>query len=400
MKIYSVSEVNSYTKGILDEDAVLSDIYVSGEISNLKRHSSGHMYFTLKDSSGQINAAMFKWQCQYLRFSPANGMNVVARGKVTLYEAGGQYQMVVASLQPDGVGALYAAYEKLKAQLEEEGLFDSSRKRPIPKMPSRIGIVTSKTGAAVQDMLNIISRRWQMCEIILAPVMVQGEPAPAQIAHAVKELNRLKCCDVMIVGRGGGSIEDLWAFNSETVVRAVAESEIPVISAVGHETDFTLCDFAADLRAPTPSAAAELAVPEIGSIKEYVDDTGRFISSAMSAMINDLTRRVSAAAQKRCFSAPGYLYESKAQQLDALTGRLNAGMAATVSGYRERLSGVCAALAALNPLAVLGRGYAMVTRKNEVVSSAADLAPGDVLKIIFADGSVSAGVTDEQDDNA
>ncbi|MBE6759975.1 MAG: exodeoxyribonuclease VII large subunit, partial [Ruminococcaceae bacterium] len=234
VKILTVSEVNGYTKSLLDEDILLSDIFVSGEISNLKRHTSGHMYFTLKDAKGQLSAAMFKWQCQYLRFAPANGMRVVAHGKVTLYEAGGQYQMVVSALQPDGIGALYAAYEQLKEKLEAEGLFAPERKRALPPMPMRVGVVTSRTGAAVQDIINIITRRWPLCEIILAPVMVQGEAAPGQIADAVRRMNARSACDVMIVGRGGGSIEDLWAFNDEQVARTVADSAIPVISAVGH----------------------------------------------------------------------------------------------------------------------------------------------------------------------
>jgi len=398
VNILSVSQVNGYAKSLLDEDILLSDVYVSGEISNLKRHSSGHMYFSLKDAGGQLSAAMFKWQCQYLRFAPANGMNVVAHGKITLYEAGGQYQMVVSSLQPDGVGALYAAYEKLKAKLEAEGLFDESRKRPLPTMPSRVGVVTSKTGAAVRDIFNVITRRWPACEIILAPVMVQGDAAPAQIAHAVREMNRLEACDVMIVGRGGGSIEDLWAFNDEDVVRAVAESVIPVISAVGHETDFTLCDFAADMRAPTPSAAAELAVPDILAVNNLVEECSRRMDAVMRMSIVHLRSRLESVSSARCFVSPQFIYEPKAQRLDFAVSRLESGINSAFSSAHERLGSVCASLAALNPLAVLGRGYSLVTKDDTVVTEARNLCAGDIIKIRFSDGTAAAEVLKEQDD--
>jgi len=400
VKIYSVSEVNGYAKAVLDEDPMLSDVYVSGEISNLKRHTSGHMYFSLKDAKGQLSAAMFKWQCQYLRFAPANGMKVVAHGRISIYEAGGQYQMVVSSLQPDGIGALYAAYEKLKAQLEAEGLFAPERKRPLPEMPLRVGVVTSKTGAAVQDILNIISRRWPICTVVLAPVLVQGEGAPAQISAAVKRMNEQDACDVMIVGRGGGSIEDLWAFNDEQVVRAVAGSGIPVISAVGHETDFTLCDFAADLRAPTPSAAAELAVPDGQTMLGYIRECRDRMANVMDFRMERLTNRLNAIISRRCFSSPGYLYEAKAQQLDNIRSRMNSGINIALSAMRERFSGVCAGLAALNPLAVLGRGYAVVTSGSHIVSAGAQLSPGDRIDIQFSDGRVSAEVISEQEDKA
>lgn len=397
MKILSVSEVNGYAKAVLDEDPVLSDVYVSGEISNLKRHSSGHMYFSLKDAGGQLSAAMFKWQCQYLRFAPANGMRVVAHGRISIYEAGGQYQMVVSSLQPDGIGALYAAYEQLKAKLESEGLFAPERKKPIPAMPRRVGVVTSKTGAAVRDIINIITRRWPMSEIVLAPVTVQGDAAPFQIARAIRRMNGQQACDVMIVGRGGGSIEDLWAFNDEDVVRAVADSDIPVISAVGHETDFTLCDFVADLRAPTPSAAAELAVPEQAAVSEFIADTHRRMSEIMAVRIQRMSDRLDNAASRRCFASPAYLYETKSQRLDMAIARLDSGISALTGAGRERLSRVCAALTALNPLAVLGRGYSVITNGGKVVSSRTQLAAGDKISIQLSDGFAAAEVITEQD---
>jgi len=398
VRILSVSEVNGYAKSLLDEDILLSDVFVSGEISNLKRHTSGHMYFSLKDEKGQISAAMFKWQCQYLRFAPANGMRVVAHGKVTIYEAGGQYQLVVSALQSDGIGALYAAYEKLKAKLEDEGLFDSSRKKTLPQFPAKVGVITSRTGAAVQDIFNVISRRWPVCEIILAPVLVQGDGSPAQITAAIKEMNHTNACDVMIVGRGGGSIEDLWAFNDEEVVRAVADSRIPVISAVGHETDFTLCDFAADMRAPTPSAAAELAVPDIIAVTSFVGDARQRMNLAAKNLIGQLENRLATVGSKRCFASPNYLYEAKTQRLDMAVSRLESGMNLSVVSARERLGSVCASLAALNPLAVLGRGYAVVSKKNKVISSAKSLAAGEKINIRFSDGIAAAEVLKEQDD--
>ncbi len=398
MRIFSVSEVNGYTKAILDEDMILSDIHVSGEISNLKRHTSGHMYFSLKDEKGQISAAMFKWQCQYLRFAPANGMKVVAHGKITLYEAGGQYQMVVASLQPDGVGALYASYEKLKAQLEAEGLFAPERKRPLPQMPARVGVVTSKTGAAVRDIINIIERRWPVCSVVLAPVMVQGDAAPFQISRAIREMNRKKACDVMIVGRGGGSIEDLWAFNDEAVVRVVAESEIPVISAVGHETDFTLCDFAADMRAPTPSAAAELAVPEMGSVSAYIERRVSDIRARLGFSAERAAARLESVMSRRCLASPMFLIEDKAQRLDAAVAAAKAGMESCVSACGERFSRVCAGLSALNPLAVLGRGYSVVSDGEHIISSITQLSEDAIINIRLSDGTASARVLEKRDD--
>ncbi len=398
MKIFSVSEINGYTKSLLDDDMLLSDVFVSGEISNLKRHSSGHTYFSLKDAKGQISAAMFKWQAQYLRFAPANGMKVIAHGKISLYEAGGQYQMIVSSLQPDGIGALYAAYEKLKARLEEEGLFDAERKRALPRFPARVGVVTSKTGAAVRDIINVISRRWPACEIIIAPVQVQGEDAPPQIVRAVQQLNACSACDVMIVGRGGGSIEDLWAFNDESVVRAVADSQIPVISAVGHETDFTLCDFAADMRAPTPSAAAELAVPDCAAVGDYINDTCRQMNMMMNIRLAALHSRLENARSRPCFASADALCQAKAQRLDFALSRMENGMERIVSAAGERLGNVCASLSALNPLAVLARGYSVVSGDSGIVSSVKNIRAGERIRIQFADGCAAAEVIKEQDD--
>ncbi|MBQ9993878.1 MAG: exodeoxyribonuclease VII large subunit [Clostridia bacterium] len=392
MNILTVSQVNGYVKSILEEDGVLSDVTVAGEISNLKRHTSGHMYFSLKDEKGAIAAAMFKWQCQYLRFAPASGMKVLARGKITLYEPSGQYQMVVSSLQPDGVGELYAAYERLKAQLEREGLFDDARKKPLPKFPQRVGVVTSKTGAAVQDIINILTRRYPLAQIVLCPVAVQGADAPMQIAQAIRRLNREKACDVMIVGRGGGSIEDLWSFNDEGVARAIAASEIPVISAVGHETDFTICDFAADLRAPTPSAAAELAVPDIGELSRYISDVKNRMTSRLLMTVERYDAALGKVYSHPCFTNPLYTVETMSQQLDRTMMRISASCEAKLSECRERLASVAAAMSALDPMRVLARGYCAARLDGEVISSSAALSEGDELQLEFSDGKVSCRV--------
>ena len=268
LEILSVSQINKYIKGLMDRDELLRDVTVSGEISNFKRHSSGHYYFSVKDEGASISAAMFKWQNRTLRFVPENGMRVLIHGKITVYEPSGQYQIIADSIQPDGIGALYEQYERLKKLLESKGYFDPARKKPIPPFPRRIAVITSPTGAAIRDILNILGRRWPLAAVDVYPSEVQGENAPRMLSAALKAADRDSRCDVAIIGRGGGSMEDLWAFNSVEVIRAIIDAEIPVISAVGHETDFTLSDFVADLRAPTPSAAAELAVPDAAGVPD------------------------------------------------------------------------------------------------------------------------------------
>lgn len=388
----TVSQLNSYVKAVLSEDALLCDITVSGEISNFKRQSSGHMYFTLKDDGGAISCAMFKWQAQYLSFFPESGMKVMARGKVTIYEPSGTYQLVVASMQTAGTGELYAAFEKLKKKLEKDGLFDESRKKQIPAFPGRIGVVTSKTGAAVQDIINITGRRCPMAEIVLCPVAVQGAAAPDEIVKAIELLNRKKACDVMIVGRGGGSIEDLWGFNSEKVARAVAASGIPVISAVGHETDFTICDFAADLRAPTPSAAAELAVPDISLLSDAVEGAAQRMTLMLRQRIAMRRNRLSALMSKGCFSSPYYNVERLSQRLDSAAVRIEHAEKRRLSEYDRRLSACAARLSALDPMRVLSRGYCAVFKDGGAVSSAAALVEGDTVSLRFSDGQAGARI--------
>ena len=392
--VLTVSQVNSYVKDIFAEDAILSDISIMGELSGLKRHTSGHMYFTLKDEQCAVSAAMFKWQRQQLRFIPENGMKVIARGKITLYEPTGQYQLVVSSMQPSGIGELYAAYERLKQNLEDEGLFDDSCKRPIPQFPERVGVVTSKTGAALQDILNITGRRYPQAEIVLCPVMVQGEQAPAQIAAAIALLDKKQACDVMIVGRGGGSIEDLWAFNDERVARAVAASTIPVISAVGHETDFTICDYVADLRAPTPSAAAELAVPNQNVLKEAVDDMAYTMAQRVNALLERYTVRLSSAVNRQCFSSPMYSLELRAQRADMAFSRINGAVTNVLGDAQAKLSVCAARMAALNPFAVLSRGYSMTFKGEALAGNAADLNVNDEIEVRFCDGSAKCTVNE------
>ncbi|MBQ7953456.1 MAG: exodeoxyribonuclease VII large subunit, partial [Clostridia bacterium] len=271
----TVTQLNKYIKNLLETDINLSQISVKGEISNFKLHSSGHCYMTIKDETAQIRAVMFKTYTSSLKFTPENGMKITATGKISVYERDGQYQMYIFSMQPDGLGDLHVEFEKLKAKLTAEGIFDASHKKPIPKTPKTIGVVTSPTGAAIRDIINVVTRRYPLAEIIVCPVLVQGENSAKQIANAIEYMNRENMADVLIVGRGGGSIEDLWSFNEEVVAYAIYNSKIPIISAVGHETDFTIADFAADLRAPTPSAAAELAVPSVlelkGNISMYLN---------------------------------------------------------------------------------------------------------------------------------
>ncbi len=394
MSVFTVSQLNGYTKSLLEEDALLSDVTVSGEISNFKRHSSGHLYFSLKDEHSAIQAVMFKWQAMYLRISPANGMKVVARGKVTMYEATGTYQIVLASMQPDGVGALYAAYEKLKTKLEGEGLFSPECKKKIPNFPQKIGVVTSRTGAAVQDILNILGRRYPLAEVVLCPVMVQGAEAAGQLRRAVRMLNAKNACDVIIIGRGGGSIEDLWAFNDEALAREIAASHIPVISAVGHETDFTICDFAADLRAPTPSAAAELAVPSADGIGNFIRLRMTSLKNYMESIIDKRNLKLRMLAGKPCFSSPMYQVEVRAQKLDLLTARINAAVRSSVSRDEKRLASAAARISALNPMGVLARGFCAASNEGGIITAASDVKTGDELDLRFSDGTVNCRVTD------
>ncbi|MCL2106257.1 MAG: exodeoxyribonuclease VII large subunit [Oscillospiraceae bacterium] len=392
IQVISVSQLNKYVKFLLEEDEALRTVCVTGEVSNFKRHYSGHWYFTLKDESAAVPAAMFKASNQRLPFLPQDGMSVIVRGRVSLYERDGKFQLYADDMQPDGLGALYMAYEQLKEKLSEEGLFDPGRKRAVPAIPARVGVITSETGAALRDILQILARRFPAAEALLCPVQVQGAGAAEQVAAAIRLMNGRRAADVLIVGRGGGSLEDLWAFNEELLVRAVAESEIPVISAVGHETDTTLCDFAADLRAPTPSAAAELAVPDARELACAAQGLEERIFRGMRQGLAWRRSALSALLSRRVLREPESVLQISRQRLDTAAQRVQEASLARLLEERARLSACRARLEALSPLAVLSRGYALARKGGKPVAYAQALSPGDLLSLRFQDGEVNVTV--------
>lgn len=394
MTTLTVSQVNFFLKSLIEGDGRLQDVCVVGEISNFTDHyRSGHLYFSLKDERAVLKAVMFAGAAKRLKFRPADGMKVTVRGRVSVYEASGQYQLYAEIMEPEGLGALSMAYEQLKEKLAQEGLFDPGHKRPLPPYPARIGVVTSPTGAAVQDILTITARRWPLAEIVFAPVLVQGEGAPAQLVEAVREMNRRNACDVMILGRGGGSLEDLWAFNDEALARAVFASHIPVISAVGHETDFTICDLVADVRAPTPSAAAELATPDGLEEKDRLLACSQYLKRAASARVEELRQRVDRLAKDSPLGDPHSVLDPWKERFAVLFGGLMEEITGLVEGRKRELRLLAGRLDALSPLKVLSRGYSVVTNEaGGVVKSGETLAPGDKLSIQFHTGGVSAQV--------
>lgn len=385
--VLTVSQLNTYVKSLLDYDPFLRSVYVVGEISNFTNHyRTGHFYLTLKDGESAIKAVMFRTANQRLRFIPENGMNVIVRGRVSLFERDGQYQLYIEEMQPDGIGALTIAFEQLKEKLSAEGLFDDDRKKTIPRRCKRIGVVTSATGAVIQDIRNVVSRRYPLAEIILAPVEVQGPNAAPQIARAIADFNSGDYADVLIVGRGGGSLEDLWAFNEEIVARAVFESKVPVISAVGHETDFTICDFVADLRAPTPSAAAELAVPDIRDDIAFIAGSSAFVESAIRDRISNEEFILKAFSDKLKLLSPVNLIDERLNTVDAVYSEISRLVELTLSTSANRLSVACAALDSLNPLKVLSRGYSMAVKDRKIINSVGDVSSGDRFTLKLADG--------------
>lgn len=376
--LLTVTQVNRFVRSLIEGDGRLNDILIAGEISNFSDHyKSGHLYFSLKDERSLIKAVMFASSAKRLRFRPGDGMRVVIRGRVSLYEASGQYQLYAEDMQPDGLGALALAYEQLKERLAEEGLFDPARKRPLPPYPQRIGVVTSPTGAAVRDILQITARRWPVAEIVLCPVLVQGESAPAQLTAAVNALSADGSCDVIIIGRGGGSMEDLWAFNDEALARAVAASPIPVVSAVGHETDFTICDFAADLRAPTPSAAAELCTPELSLQLEKVLACNRYFHEKAGETVEALRQAVDILVQGSLAGGPEQYVARRREKLDHLSESLAGSVRKQLEGRREALALASGKLDALSPLKVLARGYSVIYHDGKAVRDLEALSPGD-----------------------
>lgn len=386
--VLSVSQLNRYVKSRMDADENLYNVFLVGEISNFTDHyKTGHYYFSLKDENAQIKAVMFRQNAIKLKFRPENGLKVIVRGRVSLYEAAGSYQVFADDMQPDGVGALNLAFEQLKERLEKEGLFEAAHKKPIPRYPKRIGVITSETGAAVQDILQILGRRFPYAEVVLAPVLVQGDGAPAQMVEALDTLNTLHNIDVIIIGRGGGSAEDLWAFNDERLAYAVYRSKIPVISAVGHETDFTICDFVADLRAPTPSAAAELAVPDQSELRAELYGMLYRLQQSVTTGVRERRLQLERLLQKSTLANPQTFFDTKRMHLLAQTTQFAHFENDILHRARVRLQENAAKLQALSPLAVLARGYSVTMQTDgTVITSTEQISVNDNVNIQFQNG--------------
>lgn len=387
--VLSVSQLNRYIKMNFDADENLANIFISGEISNFTNHyRTGHLYFTLKDDSAAVRAVMFNSSAKSLKFMPEDGMKVIARGRVSVYEASGQYQLYVDDMQPDGVGALNLAYEQLKEKLQKEGLFSEHHKKPLPPYPEKVGVITSPTGAAVRDIINVLGRRFPYAEIVFCPVLVQGDGAHLQLTDAVNMFNSERAADVIIIGRGGGSIEDLWEFNDEGLARAVYNSDIPVISAVGHETDFTICDFVADMRAPTPSAAAELAVPDANELQYALSALKNRMFLNVSSGIADRRSRLEYLTSKGALKSPDEMLSNRSQRLDTAFSKMLSSYENRIGGKKVEFISAATALSKLDPMSVLMRGFAFVSDKSgKNVYSSQALAKGDEINVRFHDGS-------------
>ena len=397
--IFTVSELNQFIKDLLDNVPPLTDLLLRGEISNYKVYPSGHHYFTLKDSQCAVKCVLFKGSAMKLRFRPENGMQVIASGRISVYPRDGAYQLYCTGLSPHGVGDLSVAYEQLKEKLRLEGLFDEAHKKPLPLYPQRIAIVTSPAGAAVHDMIRILRRRYPIAKVLLLPVRVQGTEAPAEIAGAIRYANRHQLADVLITGRGGGSLEDLWAFNDERVARAIYDSEIPVISAVGHEPDVAISDFVADRRASTPSNAAEIAVPDRMELLRWLDGADSRMIRGVTRQLRASRERLEGMAQKRALTDPTAVIADKGMQLDHLQHRLAAAMRAVTDREGGHFAALAAALDALSPLRVLGRGYALAqTESGEILRSAAQTAPGERIRVRLARGQLVCDVAETKEE--
>ena len=392
-KIATVSQINGYVKKILDHNIILNNVWIKGEISNFKHHYSGHLYITLKDEGGVLKAVMFRGSAQSLNFEPSDGMKVLARGRISVYEAGGSYQLYIEEMIPDGVGELYIAYEQLKKQLEEEGLFRPEHKKPIPKFPKRVGVVTASTGAAVRDIINVITRRYPMAEIVIYPAQVQGVGAAESVVKAIEYFNATNEVDTLIVGRGGGSIEDLWAFNEEIVAQAIYECRTPVISAVGHETDVTIADYVADLRAPTPSAAAELAVYDVRLVLEELYGYKDRLARCILAQVDAGREHLDFTEKRLRYLNPENQMVQKRQYLIDIEERLFRNMKNELQKKKQMMSLLAARLDAKSPLKRLAGGYAYVTDEaGRMVDSVKSLQVNDVLMMTFSDGVVKSEV--------
>lgn len=395
-RVLSVSQINFYIKSIIENDGSLQFVLVTGEISNLTVHQrSGHIYLSLKDSNSVISAVMFAGNARRLKFRLENGMKVICRGRISVYEPSGRYQLYIEDMQPDGVGALTLAFEQLKKSLAQKGLFDNAHKKPLPKFPKTIGVITSPTGAAVQDITNIIRRRFPSADIVLAPVLVQGESAPEQLVRAVNKFSASKIADVVIIGRGGGSAEDLWAFNDEQLAYAVYNCETPIISGVGHETDFTVCDFVADVRASTPSAAAELAVPDRQELMSYYFKQKQYISAMLDRKIKTAQLRLENQQRRMSASSPKLKAEQLEKQLSAKSEKLTRFMNTYISDKENKLIAAKGKLDGLNPLNVLNRGYAIAEKDEKIITSSKQLKDGDDFTVILSDGKINAKVCGE-----
>lgn len=395
-RVLSVSQINFYIKSIIENDGSLQFVLVTGEISNLTVHQrSGHIYLSLKDSNSVISAVMFAGNARRLKFRIENGMKVICRGRISVYEPSGRYQLYIEDMQPDGVGALTLAFEQLKKSLAQKGLFDNAHKKPLPKFPKTIGVITSPTGAAVQDITNIIRRRFPSADIVLAPVLVQGESAPEQLVRAVNKFSASKIADVIIIGRGGGSAEDLWAFNDEQLADAVYNCETPIISGVGHETDFTVCDFVADVRASTPSAAAELAVPDRQELMSYYFKQKQYISAMLDRKIKTAQLRLENQQRRMSASSPKLKAEQLEKQLSAKSEKLTRFMNIYISDKENKLIAAKGKLDGLNPLNVLNRGYAIAEKDEKIITSSKQLKNGDDFTVILSDGKINAKVCGE-----
>ena len=386
----TVSQINEYIKNLIEDEVMLRDVLVSAEISNFKRHSTGHLYFTLKDASSEIRAVMFRAHASKVRFKLENGQRVIVRARVGVYEQAGTYQLYVSSITPEGIGDLHLAYEQLKSKLYEKGLFDESHKKPIPKFPKRIGIITSPTGAAVRDIINVASRRCPLCELVLFPSLVQGEDAPIDLIGGVEYFNITNSVDVIIIGRGGGSFEDLWAFNNEGLAYAIYNSKIPVISGVGHEIDYSICDFVSDMRAATPSAAAELATPSIFEITASLKSFKQRSLGAIELFLSDYRARLENAKRSSAFTNPENIIKLPTLKLEGAKSRFLSVAEASVYKKRAKFTEAVAKINALNPLNILSRGFAYVTQGENVIKSADELEIDSEIDIKFAKGAAKA----------
>ena len=394
-KVLSITQINEYIRAQMDRDALLNSVAVRGEISNYKMYPSGHHYFTLKDESAALKCVMFKGNAMRLRFRPDNGMKVIAMGKISVYPRDGAYQLYCTGMAMDGIGDLYAAFEQLKVKLAAQGLFDPAHKKPIPKHPRTIGIVTSSAGAALHDMLRILKKRYPLSQVRLLPVRVQGVEAPGEIAAAIRYANHYSLADLLIVGRGGGSIVDLWAFNDERVAYAIYESKIPIISAVGHEPDVTISDFVADLRAATPSNAAELAVPDQDALRQSLDSMSAAMAASLNRQLISARRHLNVLSASPALQSPTSYLDQKRVGLDRLREHLISAETRSIDRKKQGFIGLTAKLDAMSPLKVLTRGYAMTqTEDGGVIRSVQQVQPGDQIQISLSDGRVSAAVTD------